>query len=236
MNKELTTTQSNNNYDDAKKRALRYYDFWIGQNNRATDEEKEMFLEYSAANNLNPFKKEIFLVKYGNKCEVLTSYHVYLKRVWASGQLEFMEVRSAYRDPKNSAVMNNLYAQVTIKRKGMEKEAKVFAFIEDYTTGKATWQSKQKLMLEKCAIVRALRLYFSDIVDLPYTKEEAWEEELGTQEPIEIEIKPTAEFDFVSFNPQADKLIQDIKNANPEWKKEHLPQDLPFENKEVDNG
>ena len=45
------------------------------------------FLELCQAYKLNPFKREIYAVGYGNKFNIITGYEVYLKRAERTGKL-----------------------------------------------------------------------------------------------------------------------------------------------------
>ena len=54
---------------------------------KATEKEVAMFLQIAKHNNLNPFLREIYIVKYGSyPASILTGYEVYLKRAERSGK------------------------------------------------------------------------------------------------------------------------------------------------------
>lgn len=165
----------------------------------ATDNEIGLFLQIAKAYELNPFKREIYLVKYGSyPASTIVGYETYLKRAERTGKLDGWDVDIEGEPPDASAT-------ITIHRKDRGHEIKWTAYYEDAVQrtkdGNVTsmWR-KWKFMLRKVAIAQGMRLAFPDeLGGLPYT-----EEELDpTQPPTNVVVVDSA--------PLAEK----IKGATP---------------------
>lgn len=160
-----------------------------------TKEEQNNFLEIAQVYGLNPFKREIYISKYGQNCSIITGYEVYIKRAERSGQLDGWETITT-----GSVESGDLKATVTIYRKDRTKpfvwEAYYDECVQKTREGKVTqfWQ-KSRFMTKKVAISQAFRLCFSDeLGGMPYTADEMPEhtqdiEHVEVIEPQKIEIK-----------------------------------------------
>lgn len=146
---------------------------------KATDKEIAYFLQVCAINNLNPFKKEVYLVKYGdNPASILTAYDVYLKR--AERSKNYAGLR-AWTEGEG----DNMKGCVEIRRKDWDAPLYHEVDYKEYVQyrnlpnngGKVPttfWKDKPKTMIKKVVISQGLRLAFPDeIVGLPHTQEEA---------------------------------------------------------------
>jgi hypothetical protein len=60
----------------------------LGLVNKLTAAEKKTFISMAKAFNLNPFKREIHVSKYGETFSVITGYEVYIKRAERTGLLD----------------------------------------------------------------------------------------------------------------------------------------------------
>lgn len=139
----------------------------------ATPQEIGLFIEVCKNTQLNPFKREIYLVKYGdNPASILTGYETYLKRAEASGKWD------GYK--------------VWIEGEGITLKAKIHVYRKDWSrpfewevsykeavqmkkdgTPNTFWKNKPETMLKKVAISQGIRLAFPDEVGgLPYTTDE----------------------------------------------------------------
>lgn len=135
-----------------------------------TQGEKNSYLQICKAFNLNPFKREVHVSKYGNQMSIITGYEVYIKRAERTGQLDGWSVTTEGEVP-------NLKAIVTIHRKDRsqpfvwEAEYSEYVQMKDGKPNKF-WQ-KAKTMTKKVAISQAFRLCFSDeLGGMPYTSDE----------------------------------------------------------------
>ena len=145
---------------------------------------KIAFLEMAKAFNLNPFKREIYLVGYkgknGDNYNIIVGYEVYISRAMASGMLNGWQIESGIErtfrlvpDTWEVSEHKDLVATCTIWRKDFEypfKKSVNFGEYAQKTFDRATgthkinamWRDKPKTMLEKVATAQAFRLAFPD--------------------------------------------------------------------------
>jgi phage recombination protein Bet len=161
-----------------------YLDTFTGTN-ALTELEKIQFLNIAKAYGLNPFKREIYAVAYGEKvrqCSIIVGYEVSLKRAEATGLLNGWEVK--YRGEGM-----NLSAQITIYRKDWERPFVHEVYYEESVQLKddkpnKIWAKQPRVMLRKVAISQGFRLCFPiDLGGIPYTEDEM---------PIERNVTPAS--------------------------------------------
>lgn len=138
-----------------------------------TTEEQTSFLEVAKTYGLNPFKREIYVSKYGTNFSIITGYEVYIKRAERSGQLDGWSATTS-----GSIATNDLKATVTIYRKDRHHpfiwEAYYDECVQKTREGRVTkfWE-KANFMTKKVAISQGFRLCFSDeLGGMPYTDDE----------------------------------------------------------------
>lgn len=139
----------------------------------ATDKEIVMFLNVANMFKLNPLKKEIYLVKYGNNpAQMLTGYEVYLKRAERSKKWDGFEVKTA-----GSTQGGDLRAICTVWRKDWTHPLIHEAYFDEYAQYKKDgtlnkfWRTKPRTMIKKVAISQGFRLAFPDeLGGIPYTE------------------------------------------------------------------
>ena len=182
--------------------------------------DKELALAFSIIRNfeLNPFKREVHLIKYGNSpLQIIVGYEVYLKRAERSGKLNGWKVSLKKDDFGN-------YAEVEIYRKDWKEPFIWTAYEKEFSKPQATWKSMPLFMLRKVAIAQAFRICFSDeLGGMPYTKEEQdlinAEKKLSPEKKEEIkkEVKeivagkiPEPAKDNFKINPQEKKRIEEL--------------------------
>jgi phage recombination protein Bet len=151
-----------------------------GLASKLTKPEKTQFLEIAKAFGLNPFKREIYAIKYGDKFSVITGYESYIKRAERTGLLDGWETELKEEG-------NDLKAIVTIHRKDFTKPFKHEAYMSEARQESPIWKKMPKFMLKKVAIAQAFRLCFSqEMAGMPYTQDEITVEgthtELATDE------------------------------------------------------
>ena len=161
-NKELS-----NNEIDWKEVVLTYLK---NTNTNLNESELKEFVMLCKAHNLNPIKREIYAVKYGNKFNVITNYYEYLKRADATGLLEYANV--SMEDGPNGKPIKAIFRG---KRKDQSKELKMEFYFSEWTSGQSTWLTKPHFMLDKVAIANGLRrLLPNELANMPYVNEELW--------------------------------------------------------------
>ncbi len=129
----------------------------------ATDKELFMFMGIAKSYGLNPWKREIHFIKYGNSPgQTVVGYETYIKRAERTGLLDGWECTS---DGKKAFVI--------IYRKDRSKPFKWEVDFAEFNTGQSTWKKMPSFMLKKVAIAQAFRLCFpEDLGGLPYMPEE----------------------------------------------------------------
>ena len=131
----------------------------------ADDKEIFMFLGICKSFGLNPLKREVHLIKYGNApASIVTGYEVYLKRAERTGKLNGWKV---------DIVQDGKAATVTIHRKDWNQPFEWTAYRQEFDKGQANWKTMPLFMLRKVAMAQAFRICFPDEMGgLPYLPEE----------------------------------------------------------------
>lgn len=140
----------------------------------ATDNEIALFIKVAEMNKLNPFKREIYLVKYGNyPASILTGYEVYLKRAERNGNYAGFKVWIEGEG-------DNMKAKIVVPRKDWDEplehevDYKEYVQVKGDGTVNKFWKGKPKTMLKKVAISQGVRFAFpSEVAGLPHTREES---------------------------------------------------------------
>ena len=135
---------------------------------KATDKELFMFMGISKSYGLNPFKREIHFVKYGdNPASIIVGYEQYLKRAERTGQLD------GWKCWMEDMGKETEKALIEIKRKDQSTPIKWEVFRNEFDKKQSTWKSMPTFMLKKVAIAQGFRLAFPDeLGGMPYIPEE----------------------------------------------------------------
>lgn len=158
---------------------------------KATEKEVGMFLQIAKLNNLNPFNREIYIVKYGAyPASILTGYEVYLKRAESSGNYAGFKVWTEGKVP-------DMIAKIEVYRKDWERplvhEVEYSEYVQKSGSGQPTkfWRDKTKTMLKKVAISQGMRFAFpGELGGLPYTRDEIHTEGSGREYEV-VQESPT---------------------------------------------
>lgn len=172
--------------------------------------DKAMFLELSSAFGLNPFKREIYAVGYGDKWNIITGYEVYLKRAERLGKLDGWKATVEGRG-------DTMTATVVIYRKDWREpfmHTVLFSeCVQKTKEGKpnSVWAKMPSFMLRKVAIAQAFRLCFpEDFSGMPYIADE--------MPPIERDITPAEVKESIKADSSSPKTQS--KKAKPTYTKE----------------
>jgi phage recombination protein Bet len=141
-----------------------------------SESEKNQFIQTAMANNLDPFKREIYIVVYGDgeyrNLSILTGYQVYLKRAERTGNLDGWR---AWLDGEGS----RMKAVVEIFRKDWSHSFTHEVYWEEAVQKKKDgnptqfWAKQPRFQLRKVAIAQGFRLAFPDeLGSLPYDSSE----------------------------------------------------------------
>lgn len=150
----------------------------------ATDSELALCVELCNRQHLNPFTKEVYLVKYGSApASIITSYQVFNRR--ANKQPNYGGIDSGVvvlRDgkvvkKKGSAVYKIIGEQLIGGWAEVKfTDGKIPAYAElaltDYSTGKSNWAKMPGVMIDKCAKAAAWRLAYPGEFRGMYVSEE----------------------------------------------------------------
>ena len=150
----------------------------------ATDSELALCVELCNRQHLNPFTKEVYLIKYGSApASIITSYQVFNRR--ANKQPNYGGIESGVvvlRDgevvkKKGSAVYKIIGEQLIGGWAEVKfTDGKIPAYAElaltDYSTGKSNWAKMPGVMIDKCAKAAAWRLAYPGEFRGMYVSEE----------------------------------------------------------------
>ena len=184
MNNEVavktTSTELAENID-YKAKALEYL---ASMGNRLPQKQQTLFLEMAQGFGLNPFKREIYAVGYGENWNIITGYEVYLKRAERIGKLDGWNATIA-------GTGDNMTATVTIYRKDWTHpftHTVLFSEVANKTKDgrlNSVWAKMPSFMCKKVAIAQAFRLCFPDEMGgMPYTSDEISVDEMKIAEPV----------------------------------------------------
>ena len=189
----------------------------LGLANSLTPQEKESYFEIAMLYGLNPFKREIYVSKYGNQMSVITGYEVYIKRAERTGMLDGWEATTS-----GSVKNGDLKATVKIFRKDRTHpfvwEALYEECVQRTREGKVTkfWE-KAAFMTKKVAISQGFRLCFSDeLAGMPYTADEMPDKEVY-EDVAHVEVQDVAKVSKVDY-----MALLDSANSLEELKQFYL--------------
>ena len=187
--------------EDYKKIAT---DYLRGMGMNIPQKYAEQFIDVAQAYGLNPIKREIYAVGYGDNWNVITGYEVYLKRAERTGKLDGWEcnVEGNSKD--------NWVAKLTIHRKDWKFPFEhTVQFSECCGKRKdgslnSMWQKMPTFMLKKVCIAQGFRLCFPDeLGGMPYTSDELPE----IEKPAEKNITGNATATTSKIEPKQQKIV-----------------------------
>ena len=121
----------------------------------ANDNEFGVMIELARKYQLDPFARQIWLVKYGdNPAQIFCGRDGYLAIAHRSGQFDGIQSRSRVED-------GELIGWCRVHRKDMSHPIEVEVYASEYSTGKNLWRDKPRTMIQKVAEAHALRRAFS---------------------------------------------------------------------------
>jgi recombinational DNA repair protein RecT len=109
----------------------------MGLVNKLNEKETTQFIQIAKAYNLNPFKREIYCVKYGDSLSIIVGYESYIKRAERSGLLNGYNVKT-----EGDIASSNLKAIVTIHRKDWANPFVHEVFFTEYVQNSPFWKNK----------------------------------------------------------------------------------------------
>ena len=130
-----------------------------------TDKEIKLFLQLCKYQNLNPFVREAYLVKYGDKnpASIVVGKEVFTKRAENNPNFDGYEIKDNYKHGMN---LNEFEVACSVYRKNLSHPVTVTVSYPEYvgTNWKGEvnrmWKNKPRTMLRKVALMQALREAF----------------------------------------------------------------------------
>lgn len=199
---------------------IRQYIDTMMEKDLLTEHEKAQFIQTAVVQQLDPFKREIYAIKYNyfsnktNRNEIVfnlvTGYEVYLKRANASGVLAGWEVK----DIKDG---NDIKACITIHRKDWTHPFYHEVWLREYRSNKDIWRDKPITMIKKIAMSQGFRLAFPlELGGLIYTAEEmagVYTNDMASMTP---EDDKSAQHDGKITQELISTAVKNSKNTNQE--------------------
>lgn len=206
--------------------------FLLSTNTNLTEQETIQFYEIAKAYNLNPFKKEIYCIPYGEgdkrTLSIITGYEAYIKRAERTGLVDGWKVEFFGRfekkwtrkelkgrngpyvkDVEEIVELERCFSRITIHRKDQKMPFEHEVELCEYYQCNSMWNSKPVTMIKKVAIGQGFRLCFSiDMGGMPYLREEL-PEPPEEREAYVVETQPTP-------TATAEQAKQAIKYAKKE--------------------
>ncbi len=154
----------------------------IGEATKITDKEVVQFINVCKYNQLNPFLKEAYIVKYGSSpAQMIVSKEAFLKRanndpnydgleagiIIQRGE-EVLEIEGGFMLPTD--ILLGGWAKVYHKQRRVPFVSKVS--FKEFSKGQSTWNQMPATMIRKVAEVQALREAFPTQLGAMYIQEE----------------------------------------------------------------
>lgn len=150
---------------------------------QATDKELAFAMALCQAQHLDPFTKDVHLVKYGNgPLSIITSKEVFTKRAQANPKFEGMEAGVTFLTPDGQIVQREgsmpiqgwqlIGGWCKVYVSGYRVPIYDEVAMAEYSTGKSNWAKMPGTMIRKVAMCHALREAFPDDFQGLYSEEE----------------------------------------------------------------
>lgn len=168
------------------------------------DKELALVMALCQAQKLNPFTKDVYIIKYGTSpASIVTSKEVFTKRAQANPNFEGYQAGLTFLTPDNQIVQREGSMPVSgwellggwckVYVKGYRVPIYDEVSFKEYSTGKSNWAKMPGTMIRKVALCHALREAFPDDFQGLYGSEEMGKAgetvadiEYGTSEPVTV--------------------------------------------------
>ena len=145
-------------------------DYLKQTNSNLLPNEQQQFLAIAGTFNLNPWKREVYAIAYGQgngrKLSIIVGYEVYLRRAEEFPQYDGYETEFSGKGPDMSCTCK-------VYRKDRSRPVGSTVFLREYSQNNQMWNTKPHVMLEKVAIATAMRRAFpSEFNGMPYIADE----------------------------------------------------------------
>lgn len=196
---------------------------FVDPKHQASPRELQTLLAIVKNRNLNPFTKEVYFIKYGNNpAQIVVSKDAFMKRAEQNQNYDGFESGVIYEDEKGELKTKK---GVILPRKATliggwcevyrkDRSRPVYREVElsAYNTHKNWWQKAPGQMIEKVAIVAAVRDAFSENVGGLYTADE-----MEQAAPIDVTPRETQEDVKTRKMAQVEQYRQEqVQSVQPE--------------------
>ena len=202
---------------------------FVDPKHQASPQELQTLLAIVKNRNLNPFTKEVYFIKYGNNpAQIVVSKDAFMKRAEQNQNYDGFESGVIYEDEKGELKTKK---GVILPRKSTliggwcevyrkDRSRPVYREVElsAYNTHKNWWQKAPGQMIEKVAIVAAVRDAFSENVGGLYTADE-------TEQAAPIDVTPRETQEDVKARKMAQIEQQRQEQAQPVQPEPELVED-----------
>lgn len=190
MTEEIVKYKAGDNTVSLSPNIIRKY--LVSGEGKVTDQEIMMFLSLCQFQQLNPFLREVYLIKFGtHPATMVTGKETFLKRAYRHPK---------YRGHKTGIADDGQIAWAEVYVEGYQVSIRCEVDYKEYVGRKSNgevnsmWKAKPNTMLKKVALVQALREAFPETFGGLYSQEEIStnmplpSEPIGTNgSPIEVE-------------------------------------------------
>ena len=155
-------------------------------NPKVTNAEINQFISLCKYQHLNPFLKEAYIVKYGDKpAQLITSKEAFMKRAENNPNYDGFKagvvvLRNNEIKYLNGALILNsdqlIGGWCDVFRKDRKVPQHVEISISEFSKGQSTWNTMPATMIRKTAIVNALREAFPNALGALYTEDDKVED------------------------------------------------------------
>lgn len=196
--------------------------------------EFKTFVGIGVATGLNPFLREIWAVKYGDRASIFIGRDGYRKSAQRSPDYDYHISDAIYSNdqftvedgiPKHEYSFQNdrgklVGAYCVVKRKNSTKPNFTFVELKEYSTGKSLWVSKPATMIKKVAEAQALRMTFQELFAGTYDESEEFEDKQALKPKVQV-VNQKVEAARAKVTPEqeqeiCDLFIKTINNEDPE--------------------
>ena len=181
---------------------------------KATDQEAANFLQLCRGMGLNPFVRDAYLIKYGDKdASMVVGKDAFTKRADAHPQFGGMEsgviVQTGDKEPvnrKGTLVLDGekiVGGWARVARSDRKLDTDTTVSFREFDTGRSMWQKMPSTMIEKVAMVKALRTAFPATFSGLYDQAE-----MGID--LSADMEPEAAGGFIESAPEATRAAPRI--------------------------
>ena len=191
----------------------------------ATDREALLFLELCRHQGLNPWVRDAYLIKYGKDSEatMVTGKDAFMKR--ADKHPHFDGIESGVIVQKGDHIENRVGTLVLdgeklvggwarVARNDRKIDMSPTVSMDEFNSGRGLWQKMPGVMIEKCAIVTALRRAFPSTFAGMYDAAEISSVEVTGSGEVLVASEPAAD----ALPPP--KVVEKTRTRRPTVKKE----------------